>query len=72
MKKIQINHHTGSLYAAKEGDFLLDRTYLFEVGGKGKGFSQIADKPNSFVIADDIETGIGNKIPMWLLGFLYF
>lgn len=62
---------TGSLYAAKEGDFLLDRTYLFEVGGKGKGFSQIADKPNSFVIADDIETGIGNKIPMWLLGFLY-
>ena len=62
---------TGRLYAAKEGDFLLDRTYLFEVGGKGKGFSQIADKPNSFVIADDIETGIGNKIPMWLLGFLY-
>lgn len=62
---------TGRLYAAKEGDFLLDRTYLFEVGGNGKGFSQIADKPNSFVIADDIETGIGNKIPMWLLGFLY-
>lgn len=62
---------TGRLYAAKEGDFLLDRTYLFEVGGKGKGFSQIADKPNSFVIADDIETGIGNRIPMWLLGFLY-
>ncbi len=62
---------TGRLYAAKEGDFLLDRTYLFEVGGKGKGLSQIADKPNSFVIADDIETGIGNKIPMWLLGFLY-
>lgn len=62
---------TGRLYAAKGGDFLLDRTYLFEVGGNGKGFSQIADKPNSFVIADDIETGIGNKIPMWLLGFLY-
>lgn len=62
---------TGRLYAAKEGDFLLDRTYLFEVGGNGKGFSQIADKPNSFVIADDIETGIGNKIPIWLLGFLY-
>ncbi len=63
--------YTGKLFAAKEGDFLLDRTYLFEVGGKGKGFSQIADKPNSYVIADNIETGIGNKIPMWLLGFLY-
>lgn len=61
----------GKLFAAKEGDFLLDRTYLFEVGGKNKGFAQIADKPNSYVIADDIETGIGNKIPIWLLGFLY-
>ncbi len=61
----------GKLYAAKEGDFLLDRTYLFEVGGKGKGFSQIADKPNSYVIADDIESGFGKKIPMWLFGFLY-
>lgn len=61
----------GQLYAAKEGDFLLDRTYLFEVGGRGKGFSQIADKPNSYVIADDLESGFGNKIPMWLLGFLY-
>ena len=61
----------GELLAAKEGDFLLDRTYLFEVGGKSKGFSQIADKPDSFVIADNIETGIGNKIPIWLLGFMY-
>ncbi len=61
----------GKIYAAKDGDFLLDRSYLFEVGGKGKGFSQIADKPDSYVIADDIESGFGNKIPMWLFGFLY-
>lgn len=61
----------GKIYAAKEGDFNLDKTYLFEVGGRGKGFSQIADKPNSFVLADDIETGFGSKIPLWLLGFLY-
>lgn len=61
----------GQLFAPKEGDFLLNREYLFEVGGKSKGFSQIADKPNSYVVADDIEYGVGNKIPMWLLGFLY-
>ncbi|MDE6396638.1 MAG: AAA family ATPase [Muribaculaceae bacterium] len=61
----------GELYAAKEGDFLLDRKYLFEVGGKNKGFSQIANRPDSYVVADNIETGIGNKIPIWLLGFLY-
>ena len=61
----------GTVYCPKEGDFLLDRKYIFEVGGKGKGFSQIADKPESYVIADDIESGFGNKIPLWLFGFLY-
>ncbi|MBD5173334.1 MAG: AAA family ATPase [Bacteroidales bacterium] len=61
----------GELFAAKEGDFILDHNLLFEVGGKNKGFSQIADRPNSYVIADNIETGIGNKIPLWLLGFIY-
>jgi predicted AAA+ superfamily ATPase len=55
----------------KKGDFLLDDTYTFEVGGKNKSFKQIKDLPNSFVIADDIEIGSGNKIPLWLFGFLY-
>lgn len=61
----------GKIHTAKSGYFLLDKRFLFEVGGKGKGFSQIADKPNSYVIADNIESGAGNKIPMWLLGFIY-
>lgn len=61
----------GKLYSAKDGDFLLNKKYTFEVGGKGKGYAQIADRPDSFVLADDIETGLGNKIPLWLLGFLY-
>ena len=55
----------------KKGDFLVDGTHLFEVGGSGKGFSQIKDMPDSYVVADDIEVGIGNKIPLWLFGFLY-
>lgn len=61
----------GTIYSAKDGDFLLDRKYTFEVGGKGKTFTQIANMPNSFVVADDLEVGVGNKIPLWLLGFLY-
>lgn len=61
----------GKLAAPEKGDFLLDKTFTFEVGGKGKGFSQIADLPNSYVLADNIEYGVGNKIPIWLLGFLY-
>ena len=53
------------------GDFLVDGKYLFEVGGKGKGFKQIKDIPDSFVVNDDVEIGLGNKIPLWLFGFLY-
>ena len=30
-----------------------------------------SDIPDSFIAADDIETGFGNKIPLWLFGFLY-
>ncbi len=54
-----------------QGDFLVDGKALFEVGGKGKGFDQIKDLPNSYVVQDDVEVGIGNKIPLWLFGFLY-
>jgi len=55
----------------KKGDFLIDNKYLFEIGGKNKSFKQIKDIPNSFVVSDDIEIGSGNKIPLWLFGFLY-
>ena len=44
---------------------------MFEIGVRGKKFDQIADIPNSYVVNDDVETGIGNKIPLWLFGFLY-
>ena len=53
------------------GDFLVDEKYLFEIGGPGKGFDQIKDIPNSFVVQDGVETGFRNKIPLWLFGFLY-
>ncbi len=53
------------------GDVLVDEKYTFEIGGKNKSFEQIKEIPNSYVAADDIEVGIGNKIPLWLFGFLY-
>lgn len=54
-----------------KGDFLVDGKLLFEVGGKNKTFEQIADVENSFIAADDIETGFKNKIPLWMFGILY-
>ena len=60
-----------SLSVPVKGDFLIDDKYLVEVGGKNKTFKQIKDISDSFVIADDIEIGSGNKVPLWLFGFLY-
>jgi len=60
-----------SIYLSNIGDFVVDEKYIFEIGGKNKSFKQIKDIENSFVIADDIEVGFGNKIPLWIFGFLY-
>jgi hypothetical protein len=63
--------YTCSLYYVKKGDFLVNEKYTVEIGGKNKSFEQIKDLPNSYVIADDIEIGFKNKLPLWLMGFLY-
>ena len=60
-----------SLQMPKRGDFLADGKYLFEVGGPRKTFDQIADIPDSYLAVDDIETGGGNRIPLWLFGCMY-
>ena len=59
------------IYSGKNGDFMVGNKFIFEIGGAKKGFEQIKDMPNSFIAADDIEVGVGNKIPLWLFGFLY-
>ena len=45
--------------------------FTFEVGGRNKGASQIRGLKNAYLAIDDIETGQGKRIPLWLLGFLY-
>lgn len=58
-------------YGKKKGDFKVDGTYTFEVGGPSKDFKQIAGVSNSYVLADDIEFPLGNKLPLWIVVFLY-
>jgi hypothetical protein len=60
-----------TLSYSKVGDFMVDDTTIFEIGGKNKSFTQIKDIDNAYVAADDIEIGFGHKIPLWLFGFLY-
>ena len=61
----------GSVVMPRQGDFFIDDKYIFEVGGSSKTFAQIADLPNSYLAIDDIEIGNGNRIPLWMFGFLY-
>ena len=58
-------------YGKDKGDFKVDGKYHFEIGGKDKSFNQIADLPDSYIFADDIESPVGAKLPLWMLGFLY-
>ena len=57
--------------SAVKGDFMVNDNYIFEVGGSSKDFSQIANIPNSYLAVDETEIGWGNRIPLWLFGFLY-
>ena len=56
---------------SKSGDFILKNSYTVEIGGAKKSYKQIKDLPNSYIVADDLEVGFKNKIPLWLFGFLY-
>lgn len=54
-----------------KGDFLVDNRHTVEVGGHRKSFEQIKDLQDSYLAVDDIEIGNGNRVPLWLFGFLY-
>jgi len=60
-----------NLQYAEQGDFLVDGEYTIEVGGKNKTNKQIKDLNMAYIAADNLEYGYGNKIPLWLFGFLY-
>ena len=66
--QLKVKHR---LSIPKQGDFIVDDKFIFEVGGKNKSFEQIKDISDSYIAADEIETGSGNKIPLWLFGLLY-
>ncbi len=52
------------------GDFVVNDALVFEVGGASKNNVQL-DGQKGYIVADDIEVGFNNKIPLWLMGFLY-
>ena len=64
-------HEKHDVSLPKTGDFLIDKKITFEIGGKNKSFDQIKNTKNSYLVCDNIESGINKKIPLWIFGFLY-
>jgi predicted AAA+ superfamily ATPase len=66
--QLSVSH---SVNTSPKGDFEVDNKWIFEIGGSGKTFKQIKDLKDSYTVIDNIETGYGNRIPLWLFGFSY-
>ena len=62
-------HH--QVHYHDRGDFIVNDSSVFEIGGASKDNRQLKEVENGCLVSDDIEIGSGNKIPLWLFGFLY-
>jgi predicted AAA+ superfamily ATPase len=51
--------------------FTINNKYIFEVGGQSKGHEQIVGLEHGYLALDNLEYGVGNRIPLWLFGMLY-
>ncbi len=65
LSQLAANH---TVQMPKQGDFLVNKKYTFEVGGKNKTEAQIKGINHAFVVRDDIETPVGNNLPLWMFG----
>ncbi len=67
----QLKNAGHTIEVANTADYLIDGKITVEIGGKSKKKKQKKDINDAFVVKDNIETGIGNVVPLWLFGFLY-
>ncbi len=53
-------------YSAR-GDFLLEGKHTIEVGGRNKTGKQLGKLEDSYIAADNLEYGNGQKLPLWIV-----
>ena len=61
MNQLMLNHQGNSV---SKGDFLIDKTYTFEIGGRNKTKKQIIGIENAFVASEGVEHGFKDIIPL--------
>ena len=69
INQLSVNHEVE--YGKAKGDFVIDHKYTLEIGRAEKSFKQIADLPDSYVLADNLEFATGCKLPLWIVGLTY-
>ena len=69
VNQLSVNHMVE--YGKAQGDFIIDGNITIEVGGPDKTFEQVADIPNSYILADRMEFAVGKKLPLWMVGLVY-
>jgi hypothetical protein len=63
---------THTLHTHAKADFLVDDSIVIEVGGPSKDFRQIQENlRDGYLALDGVEVGSGQRIPLYLFGFLY-
>jgi predicted AAA+ superfamily ATPase len=67
----QLRNAGYNIHLSKEGDFITDGKWTFEIGGPSKGQQQINNTPYAYRALDDTEYAYLNVIPLWAFGFLY-
>jgi uncharacterized protein len=67
----QVRNSKHQVHLSDEGDFIIDKKWTVEVGGRTKKDDQIKDVKNAFLALDEIDQAYQNRIPLWLFGFLY-
>ena len=58
-----------NIFYSDIGDFVSDGI-IYEVGGKGKNFTQVKDIEKSYLAIDVDTTTHKHKIPLWMFGFM--
>lgn len=63
--------HSHQIHYHDKADFIVDDTFVFEIGGPGKTRKQIKNLDAAYIAQDNIEVGSLKEIPLWAFGFLY-
>lgn len=67
LNQTRVNHTVSN---SPISDFLIEGK-TFEIGGRKKGQKQIESADEGYIVKDDIETGFGNIVPLWMFGMQY-